>query len=108
MAANRPRVKVPKTAKKGDVFQIKTLVTHAMETGLRKGKDGNPIPRDIVNTFTCAFNGKTVFTMKLEPAISANPYIAFYQQATESGDYTFTWTDDAGDSVSKTASIQVS
>ncbi len=107
MAASRPRVKVPKSAAKGEVFQIKTLVTHKMETGLRKDKDGQPIPRDIVNTFTCDFNGKTVFTMKLEPAVSANPYIAFFQRATESGEYTFTWTDDTGESVSETKSIQV-
>ena len=44
MANFKARVKVPKSAKKGEVFEVKTLASHVMETGLRKGKDGKPIP----------------------------------------------------------------
>ena len=107
MAAQRPRVKVPKSAKAGEVFEIKTLVKHSMESGLRKGKDGKKIPRNIINKFECAFNGTPVFTMHLEPAVSANPYIAFYQKASASGEYTFAWTDDKGDTVTANAKITV-
>ncbi|MBL4767153.1 MAG: thiosulfate oxidation carrier complex protein SoxZ, partial [Rhodobacteraceae bacterium] len=48
----KPRVKVPKTASAGVAITIKTLISHKMESGQRKDKDGNPIPRSIINRFT--------------------------------------------------------
>jgi len=92
----KPRVKAPKTAKKGEVFEVKTLIQHDMESGQRKDKQGKVIPRQIINKFTCTLNGKTVFSMDLEPAISANPYIVFQVKATESGKLEFKWFDDNG------------
>lgn len=94
--AEKPRLKLPKEAKKGEVIQIKTLLSHIMESGQRKDKDGKPIPRKIINTFTCEFNGKPVFSANLEPAIAANPYIQFNAQVNESGTFKFTWKDDDG------------
>src|SRR5690242_17057190 len=75
--ADKPRIKLPKEAKQGEIIQIKTLVSHLMESGQRKDAQGKPIPRKIINKFTCEFNGKPVFACTLEPAISANPYIQF-------------------------------
>ncbi len=94
--AEKPRLKLPKEAKKGDVIEIKTLLAHTMESGQRKDKDGKTIPRKIINKFTCEFNGKPVFSTTLEPAIAANPYMQFYAKVTESGTFKFTWTDDDG------------
>ena len=78
--AEKPRLKLPKEAKKGDVIEIKTLMPHIMESGQRKDKDGKPIPRKIINKFTCEFNGKPVFSANLEPAIAANPVYAVLRQ----------------------------
>jgi sulfur-oxidizing protein SoxZ len=94
--AEKPRIKLPKEAKKGEVIQIKTLVSHIMESGQRKDKDGNTIPRKIINKFTCEFNGKPVFSASLEPAVAANPYMQFNAKVEESGTFKFTWTDDDG------------
>ena len=92
----KPRVKVPKKAAKGDIIQIKTLISHKMETGTRKDKNGNVIPRNIINKFTCSLNGKEVVSANLYPSVAANPYFAFHVRATESGTFEFTWTDDEG------------
>jgi sulfur-oxidizing protein SoxZ len=94
--AEKPRIKLPKEAKKGEVIQIKTLVSHIMESGQRKDKDGNTIPRKIINKFTCEFNGKPVFSASIEPAVAANPYMQFNAKVEESGTFKFTWTDDDG------------
>ena len=59
--AEKPRLKLPTEAKKGDVIEIKTLLPHVMESGQRKDKDGKTIPRKIINKFACEFNGKPVF-----------------------------------------------
>ncbi len=107
MAIPKPRVKVPKTAKKGDVIQIKTLIAHKMESGQRKDKKGAVIPRKIINKFEAKYNGEVVFSADWHPAISANPYLAFHTVATESGTLEFAWTDDDGSVYTKTAKITV-
>lgn len=91
-----PRVKVPASAKAGDVFTIKTLINHPMVTGFTKDKDGKPIPREIINRFTCDFNGANVIDIELDPAVSANPYFEFDAKIDKAGDFTFTWYDDNG------------
>ena len=96
MAKSKPRVKVPKSASAGEVITIKTLISHEMESGQRKDKDGNPIPRQIINKFTCEFNGQPVFSCDLDPAVSANPYFEFNAKVNESGTFKFTWVDDDG------------
>jgi sulfur-oxidizing protein SoxZ len=94
--AEKPRIKLPKEAKKGEVIEIKTLIAHVMETGLRKDPDGKIIPRKIINKFTAEFNGKPVFSVDIEPAVAANPYMQFTAKVEESGTFKFTWTDDDG------------
>jgi len=108
MASAKPRIKVPSTAAKGEIIEIKTLISHTMETGLRKDKDGKVIPRQIINKFTCTFNDKLVFSADWYPAISANPYMAFHLRASESGKLNFTWYDDNGETYSQSANLTVS
>ena len=92
----KPRVKVPDSAAAGEAITIKTLISHDMESGQRKDKDGNVIPRSIINRFTCTFNGETVIDVKMEPAISTNPYFQFDATVPEAGEFVFTWYDDDG------------
>ncbi|CCF20339.1 Sulfur oxidation protein SoxZ [Pseudorhizobium banfieldiae] len=97
MAAKpKPRIKVPKEAKAGEVISLKTLISHEMESGQRKDKEGKVIPRKIINKFACEFNGAPVFSCDIDPAISANPYFEFTAKVSESGTFKFTWTDDDG------------
>lgn len=101
----KPRVKVPKTAVAGDIITIKTLVSHKMESGQRKDKEGNTIPRKIINSFTCEFNGSQVFSCDMDPAISANPYFEFNARVDEAGTFKFIWVDDDGTVIETEKSI---
>lgn len=105
--AEKPRLKLPKEAKKGDIIEIKTLMPHIMESGQRKDKDGKVIPRKIINKFVAEFNGKPVFTADLDPAIAANPYLQFSAKVEESGTFKFTWTDDDGSVITAEEKITV-
>jgi sulfur-oxidizing protein SoxZ len=107
MADVKPRVKVPSSASAGEAFAIKTLISHEMESGQRKDADGNPIPRKIVNRFTCDFNGSNVVDMALHGAISANPYIEFDATIDADGEFTFNWYDDDGSVYSTTNAISL-
>jgi len=92
----RPLIHIPSDIRRGDIIEIKTLISHVMETGYRIGVTGLPIPRDIIEDFVCQYNGEEVFRARLAPAIAANPYISFFTVATESGTLEFSWTDQHG------------
>jgi len=103
----KPRVKLPDSATVGEVIEIKTIISHNMETGQRKDLDGKIIPRNIINKFVAAFNGKPVFTANLGTGISANPYIAFTMKVPGPGVFEFTWTEDGGASTTEKQTLNV-
>jgi len=103
----RALINVPAKAKRGEIITIKTLISHVMETGFRHTSIGARIPRDIIDTFECSYNGEVVFRATLYPSIAANPFITFQTVATESGTLTFKWTGDRDFSQTETASIIV-
>lgn len=96
MAATKPRLRFPEQATAGEIIEIKALITHVMETGNRKDRDGTPIPRNIIHTFTAHFDGKLVFKADLGPGISANPYLAFFLKVPGPGELMVSWRDDEG------------
>jgi sulfur-oxidizing protein SoxZ len=100
-------VNVPAEAKRGEVIEIRTLAAHVMETGFRRTQLGELIPRDIIRTLVCTYNGVEVFRAELHPAIAVNPLITFTTVATESGTLEFRWTGDNGYSASHSAAIKV-
>ena len=104
----KPRIKVPDKITAGDVIEVKTLISHIMETGNRKDKDGKLIPRNIISQFTASFAGKPVFQADLQPGISANPYLAFHLRVPESGDLEMTWVGDNGVRVVEKVRLNVS
>ncbi len=71
-------VRLTENPKRGEPVEIRAMVMHPMESGFRLDNVGRPIPRHIVDTFTCTYGGKQVFRAKLHPAMSANPYFVFY------------------------------
>jgi sulfur-oxidizing protein SoxZ len=103
----KPLINVPKSAKRGEVIEIKTLIAHVMETGFRHDVNGRLIPRDIINRLVVTYSGEVIFTAELFPAVAANPFVAFTTVATDSGDITFRWTDDQGAVITETVSIAV-
>jgi|SRR4051812_48839348 sulfur-oxidizing protein SoxZ len=103
----RALINVPAKAKRGDIIEIKALISHPMETGYRTGPDGALIPRDIIQRFACTYNGEEIFRADLFPAIAANPFFSFTTIATESGVIAFRWTDDRGGVQLETAQITV-
>jgi sulfur-oxidizing protein SoxZ len=92
-----PRVQVPRTAAKGEVVRVKTLMLdHPMETGLRVDSQGEAVPRKIINEFVCRYNGEVVFSVDMHEAVAANPYLEFAIRATVSGRLDFIWKEDGG------------
>jgi sulfur-oxidizing protein SoxZ len=100
-------INVPPKAKRGDVIEIKALMSHIMETGYRRTAAGDVVPRDIITSFACKYNGKEIFRADFFPAIAANPFMSFFTVAQESGKFEFEWIGDNGFSATASASITV-
>jgi sulfur-oxidizing protein SoxZ len=103
----RALINVPAKAKRGEVIEIKTMISHTMETGFRPDSTGRPIPRDIISELVCKYNGEEIFRAELFPAIAANPFLTFFTVASESGKLSFEWTGDNGFSASESVNITV-
>ncbi len=107
MATPTPRIKLPKSVEANTPFTVRTKITHPMHTGLRRDRDGRPIPRRIVNTFTVRFNGEEALSVALEPAVSSDPYIRFELSLPGSGLLDFEWRDDDGSIYSLSREVAV-
>ncbi|MEM7253121.1 MAG: thiosulfate oxidation carrier complex protein SoxZ [Pseudomonadota bacterium] len=104
----KPRVRVPKQVSADEPFVVKALIRHPMESGHRRDpKTGELVPRFIIREFNATFGDETVFSADFNPAIAANPFIAFYMRAKSSGELHLAWTDDAGNTVTKTVMVNV-
>ena len=71
----RTLINIPKTAKRGDIIEIKTLISHIMETGFRRNSAGQPYPRNIITKFVCTYNGEQIFGADLFPAIALHHFL---------------------------------
>ena len=107
----RVLVTMPKTARRGEVIEIRTLIAHPMETGYRPGEDGAILPRNLIRRLTCRyFDGKddlVVFSAELFPAIAANPFISFFTIATNTGVLRFSWEGDNGFAQTESVNLTV-
>ena len=101
------RISVPPSVARGKPFEVRIIIRHAMETGYRTDESGKSIPRNVIRTFTCLYNGDVVFSARLSSGIAANPYLRFFVTAKDSGQLAFEWVDDNGVRGSDSAAVTV-
>lgn len=88
------------------MIEVKSLITHPMETGMRKDKKGDLVPAHFIQEVVAELNGKVVMTAYWGVAISQNPYLSFRINGGKKGDQIrLAWTDNKGDKDSLTSVI---
>lgn len=89
------------------VTEVRVLMSHPMETGLRRDSAGELIPAHYITELTAEHNGKTVLVSHMGPSVSTNPYLAFKFQGGASGDTVKVgWVDNKGESRSDEVQIR--
>lgn len=101
------RVQVPPAVARGEPFEVRLLVQHPMENGFRRDMNGQTIPAHIVTRVVATYGGGEVFRAELGTGIAANPYLAFFVRARESGELAIEWVDDRGAKGRVTAAVKV-
>jgi len=98
-------MKIRATSKDG-VTEVKVLMNHVMETGLRKDPSGELVPALFINEVTAKLNDKVVMQAQWGPAVARNPYLAFKVKGGKSGDkVSISWKDTSGDTRTDEATI---
>lgn len=101
-----PRIRIPRTARPGEVIEIRTLIEHRMETGIRH--DGSPAPpRDMLTRLVVDQNGTTILTADLRNGTATNPYHVFFVRLHATANFTFTWSDEQGRTATAQAQVTV-
>jgi sulfur-oxidizing protein SoxZ len=91
----------------GDVVLVRVLMSHVMETGLRKTPEGELIPAYFIQTVNVTHKDRTVLSAQWGPAISRNPYMSFkFQGAAKGEKIRISWVDSKGDSRTDEATIE--
>ena len=93
-----------RTKEKGGKIQVKALMTHPMETGLRKDKKtGKKIPAHHITEVIVAANGKPVLTAQWTGSVSKNPFLSFSYAGAKTDKVKLSWKDNSGkgDSIEK-------
>ena len=100
-------IKIRAKSKEG-VTTVKALMTHPMETGLRKDKKtGNMIPAHFIQNVTAKHNGSEVLSAEWGGSVSKNPYLSFkFSGGAKGDDIEISWKDNKGGSDSATAQIR--
>lgn len=106
--ATRALVSVPKVLRRGEVFELRTTLAHAMETGYRRDSDGQMLLRNIVRRMEVRLDGERVFAVDLHPAMAANPYVAFPLRLQAGGTLQIRWTGDNGFDHTETVQLVMS
>jgi sulfur-oxidizing protein SoxZ len=96
-----PRIRIPRSARAGEVIEIRTLIEHPMETGLQGPR------RDMLTRLLVRMNGETVLAAEFRNGTSANPYHVFFVRMERTSQFDFTWTDEAGRSARAEARVSV-
>ncbi|MHB1438398.1 MAG: thiosulfate oxidation carrier complex protein SoxZ [Thiobacillus sp.] len=91
----------------GDVADVKVLMNHPMETGLRKdAKTGKMIPAHFITEVIATVNGAPVLAAEMSGGVSKNPYLGFKVKGPKAGDkVAVSWADNKGDKNSVEATI---
>ena len=90
----------------GGYTDIRVLMTHPMETGLRKDQDGKLVPMHFIQSVIVKVNGKTVVDSQTSQAVSRNPVFSFRLKGGARGDkIEVSWADNQGETNSTEAAV---
>lgn len=92
---------------KGGMADIKGLIKHPMESGVRMNKKtGKPYPAKYIDIVKVSVNGADAIDAQWSGAVSANPYMKVRVKAEKGDKVTLTLSDNDGGKGSKTIKLK--
>jgi sulfur-oxidizing protein SoxZ len=99
------RIRVPDRIARGEVITVNSIISHPMDTGFFRTKEGEPIPAYFISEVVVTYVGEEVARFEWTSGISRDPVVTFTLKADREGPLTMTWKDNQGGVYSQTAAI---
>ena len=104
-ALMQARVRATPPSRPGEASEVRTLITHPMETGLRRDRDGEIIPQRLLTSLHGELGDRTILEARFHRAVAANPYLLFSVTPREPGTLTLSWAEEGGATARETLTI---
>lgn len=91
-----PRVALPRRISQGQVAEVRTLINHPMETGLREDDQGELLAQNLVDSLVVNLGDNQAIKAQFYTGVSANPYLRLQIKLSENTQATFIWEDQKG------------
>ncbi len=102
-----PRIALPRHIQPGQPLELRTLINHPMETGLRNATDGSIVPQNLISNLQLSINQQPALEVLFANGTSANPYVRLSLQPEQAADLTFRWQDQQGSEVVETRQLKM-
>src|SRR5262245_6218799 len=102
------RIRVPDRIRRGDIITVNSIVSHPMDTGFFRTKEGDPIPAYFINEVVVTYAGEEVARFEWTSGISRDPVVTFSLRVDREGSLAMTWKDNKGGVYTQTATIEFS
>jgi sulfur-oxidizing protein SoxZ len=99
------RIRLPDRIAKGEQILVSAIISHPMDTGFFRTKDGDPIPAYFINEVTIDYGGQQVARFEWTSGISRDPLVTFSLRADREAPLTLTWKDNKGGVYRRTANV---
>jgi sulfur-oxidizing protein SoxZ len=99
------RIRLPDQIRKGEVIRVHAIVSHPMDTGFFRTRDGNPIPAFFIKDVVVSYGAEEVARFEWTSGISRDPVITFTLRADREAPLTMVWTDNKGGIYRRSADI---
>jgi sulfur-oxidizing protein SoxZ len=90
------RIRIPDQIRKGDVITVHSIVSHPMDTGFFRNRDGDPIPAYFIKDVAVTYGESDVARFEWTSGISRDPVVTFTLRADREAPLTMVWTDNRG------------
>jgi len=99
------RIRVPDRISKGEIITVTSIISHPMDTGFFRTRDGAPIPAYFISEVVVTYGGEEVARFEWTSGISRDPVVSFTLRADREAPLTMVWTDNKGGVFKQSADI---
>ncbi len=99
------RIRLPDRIARGDIITVNSIVSHPMDTGFFRTKDGDPIPAYFISEVVITYGGDEVARFEWTSGISRDPVVSFTLRADREAPLAITWKDNKGGVYSQSANV---
>jgi sulfur-oxidizing protein SoxZ len=90
------RIRIPDRITRGEIITVNSIVSHPMDTGFFRTKDGDPIPAYFIGEVVITYGGDEIARFEWTSGISRDPVVTFTLRADREAPLTMSWKDNKG------------